>query len=129
LLNIGKFAKIASGLGIKEALLLFSCEKPPNTHWVRMQTTVSEPIMSTRVGDLPVDMLCKVMQFANLKSFVRFAGTSVDMQSQLKSKIRHASALRIQRFWRWCRLFSTNRVLVTRFLRLGLTPEAMRATR
>ena len=43
--------------------------------------------------------------------------------------VETAAAEKIQRFWRWCRLFATNRVLAKRFERLSLRAHDMEAMR
>lgn len=43
--------------------------------------------------------------------------------------VETAAARKIQRFWFWCRLFATNRVLAKRFERLSLRAHDMQAMR
>jgi hypothetical protein len=43
--------------------------------------------------------------------------------------VETSAARKIQRFWRWCRMFATNRVLARRFERLFLRAHDMEAMR
>jgi hypothetical protein len=84
-----------------------------------------EPAMPATINDLSVDMLCKVMSFAGLKSSHTLARTTMDWHATWAGRIYPKAALRIQRFWRWCRYFSTTKILAARFMRLRLTPAEM----
>ena len=91
-------------------------------------TTMPETAVPFTMHDLSVDTLCRVMSFAGLYSSHTLARATVDWHATLAGKIYPKAALRIQRFWRWCRYFSTTKILAARFMRLRLTPAAMAAT-
>ena len=91
-------------------------------------TTMPKAATPFTINDLSMDTLCKVMSFAGLYSSHTLARTTVGRHAVWAGKIYPKAALVIQRFWRWCRYFSTTKILAARFMRLRLTPADMAAT-
>jgi hypothetical protein len=77
------------------------------------------------INDLSTDILGKLMTFAGLNSSHKLARTTVNLHARWADEIAQKAALRMQRFWRWCRYFSTTKILAARFMRLRLTPNEM----
>jgi len=77
---------------------------------------------------LPDCVLQKVMVRVGLKRFAVLGQSNKDMYARTKPVLEAIFAERIQRFWRWCRLFSSTNVLVKRFQGARLPPTVMMST-
>lgn len=83
------------------------------------------------LASLPDCLLTKVLKedTASGRHCVLFSRTCKEMNTRAQKIISETSALRIQKFWRWCRLFASTKVLVYRFKRTGLSREGVMAIR
>lgn len=65
---------------------------------------------------LPDCLFHKITQHTNQHAaLVRLGQSNHDMRARMRSMIPELSALRLQRFWRWCRLFASTKCLAARF--------------
>jgi len=70
---------------------------------------------------LPDHMVDRVTAQLGTRALVRLGRTSRALRAQMSPILVNLSAERIRRFLRWCRYVSSTRVIVSRFLRTGLS--------
>jgi len=65
---------------------------------------------------LPDCLLHKIAHHANQHAvLVRLSQSNREMRARMRSMLPELSALRLQRFWRWCRRFASTKCLAARF--------------
>ncbi len=71
---------------------------------------------------LTADAMQRIVAFVNLKSSVALSVVSSRVNAGIKTYVQkqHVPACKIQKFWRWCKLFSTSKSLMLGFGRTRL---------